>query len=139
MNRQRALKILLVLVGLAFLAGAYPLTMSVLGASRLTPPEEMILAIYAPIGVFLLLAVRHPAANRTLIACVGWSTLLHAAVMLLQSFQNRGEPGQMPFSTGLAIASAVLVVLAPARQAGSPLPAEAALPRVPAIGAGEMR
>ena len=88
MNRQRALKILLVLVGLAFLAGAYPLTMSVLGASRLTPPEEMILAIYAPIGVFLLLAVRHPAANRTLIACVGWSTLLHAAVI--------GGPGRSP-------------------------------------------
>ena len=41
----------------------------------------MILAIYATLGVFLLLASRDPLAHRSLIWFTVWSSVLHAAVM----------------------------------------------------------
>jgi hypothetical protein len=47
----------------------------------------MILSIYITLGIFLLLAVRDVSANRSLIAFTGWSSLAHASVMILQSFQ----------------------------------------------------
>jgi hypothetical protein len=139
MSRERALRILLVLMGLASLVGVYPLTLSLLGLTRITPPEEMILAIYVPMGVFLLMAVPRPSAHRTLIACVGWSNLLHAAVMLVQSFQNRGEPAQLPFSAALAIVAAGLVLLTPVRQAGGPSAVGATRAPPDAVRAGEPR
>jgi hypothetical protein len=82
MIRVRVLKILLVLVGLAFVAGIYPLATSLLHLwnSQVSAGDQMILGIYVPIGIFLLLAVRDPSANRSLIVCVAWSTLAHDAV-----------------------------------------------------------
>jgi len=77
MNRERALKIVLVMVGLLFIAGVVPLTMFF---SR-EPAVPMIMSIYVTLGVFLLLAVRDPAANRSLIAFGGWANLAHAGVM----------------------------------------------------------
>jgi hypothetical protein len=39
------------------------------------------MSIYVTLGIFLLLAVRDPAANRGLIAFGGWANLAHAGVM----------------------------------------------------------
>ena len=64
MRRERALKIVLVAGGLLFTAGVVPLTMFF---SR-EPAVPMIMSIYVTLGIFLLLAVRDPAANRSLIA-----------------------------------------------------------------------
>ena len=61
MRREKVLKIVLVLVGLLFTAGVVPLTMFF---SR-EPAVPMIMSIYVILGIFLLLAVRDPAANRT--------------------------------------------------------------------------
>jgi len=80
-NRERALKVLLALVGLFFVAGIYPLITSMMHPKQSDYPDQMILAVYATLGVFLLLAVRNPAANRSLIAFTAWSSLAHAAVM----------------------------------------------------------
>jgi len=74
MRRERALKIVLVIVGLLFCAGVYPQTMFF---SR-EPAVPMIMSIYVTLGVFLLLAVRNPSANRSLIAFKAWSSLVHA-------------------------------------------------------------
>jgi succinate-acetate transporter protein len=38
----------------------------------------MLMSIYVTLGIFLLLAVRDPAANRSLIAFGGWASLAHA-------------------------------------------------------------
>jgi len=47
MNRERALRVLLVLVGLLFLAGAYPLTTSLGQAdSSVSEGDKMMLSIY---------------------------------------------------------------------------------------------
>ncbi len=137
MTRERTLKILLVLLGGVSVLAVIPLVLSLLGADRIPTAEEMILAIYAPIGVYLLAAIRNPSANRPLILCAGWLNVSHATVMVVEVLQHRGEPGQLYLSMALAIVSLALVVLAPRRQASrSPAVAAAAEP-APAFAAGE--
>jgi Family of unknown function (DUF6632) len=46
----------------------------------------MIVGIYATLGVFLLNAARNPAANLSLIWFTVWSSVVHAAIMAVQSF-----------------------------------------------------
>jgi glucan phosphoethanolaminetransferase (alkaline phosphatase superfamily) len=83
MWRERALKIVLLVVGLLFLAGVYPLW-----RLQLDPSEQMLGGVYAALGVFLLLALRNLSANRSLIAVTAWSSLVYAAVMAVQAFHN---------------------------------------------------
>jgi len=77
MKREQALKVVLVLVGLLFAAGVYPLVTAV--RSELVPNSEnsvpMILSLYVTLGVFLLLAARTPSAYRSVIAFAAWSSL----------------------------------------------------------------
>lgn len=80
MNRETALKIVLALVGLLFVGLAYPMIMLM----RQEPALSMMLSLYATLGVFLLLAIRNPFANRSLIAFTAWSSLAHAAIMGFQ-------------------------------------------------------
>src|ERR1700720_2107767 len=90
MRRERALKIVLVFVGLLFSALVYPLMMFV----RQGPALAMMLSLYVTLGIFLLLAARDPWANRSLIAFTAWSSFVHAALMGMQAFRNmipRGE------------------------------------------------
>lgn len=86
MIRERALKVLLVVVGLLFLATAYPLL-----RMHLEESLQMMLSIYATLGVFLLLASRNPSANRSLIAFTAWSSFIHASVMTVQSLHDVAE------------------------------------------------
>src|SRR5260370_41366466 len=82
MNRERGLKIALVLVGLLFLAGAYPLLTSLWHGDASVPEgDKMMLSLYVTLGVFVLLAARNPSANRSLIAFTAWSSFAHGAVM----------------------------------------------------------
>jgi len=112
MNRERALKIVLVVVGLLFCAGVYPLTMFF---SR-EPAVPMIMSIYVTLGIFLLLAVRDPAANRSLIAFGGWANLAHAGVMAVQEYRNVIERRELAGVVVFAVVGVVLVALAPAKQ-----------------------
>jgi hypothetical protein len=66
MRRERALKVVLVLVGLLFTALVYPLLMFV----RQEPALAMMLSLYVTLGLFLLLAARNPSAHRSLIAFI---------------------------------------------------------------------
>src|ERR1700709_1058084 len=91
MSPHKLLQIALVLFGAVFCL-VYPL-------ARLWPsgwawhpgaPEDsqyfmMIVGVYATLGVFLILAARDPAANRSLILFTIWSSLVHAAIMAVQS------------------------------------------------------
>jgi hypothetical protein len=67
MRRERALKIVLVLVGLLFTALVYPLVLFV----KQEPALAMMLSLYVTLGIFLLLASSNPSANRSLIAFTG--------------------------------------------------------------------
>jgi hypothetical protein len=112
MNRERALKVVLVVVGLIFSALGYPLTMFV----RQDPALAMMLSVYVTLGIFLLLAARDPSANRSLIAFTAWSSFAHAAVMSYQAFRNLVARGELVGSAVLVVIGVVLIVLAPAKQ-----------------------
>jgi len=112
MRRERALKIVLLLVGLLFCAAVYPLIMMV----KQDPALAMMLSLYVTLGVFLLFASRNPSPHRSLIAFTAWSSFAHATVMGVQaslSFIARRE--LLGVATFLVIGVA-LIVLAPAKR-----------------------
>lgn len=122
MNKERVLKVVLVVVGLIFLFAVYPLMMYLWPAGWRWQPnqpeyEQMILGVYATLGIFLLLASRNPSANRSLIAFTAWSSLVHAGIMAVQAFRNVGERGHLLGDIpALVIVGVALIVLAPAKE-----------------------
>lgn len=122
MNREKALKAVMVLVGLIFLLGVYPLMMFLWPSGWRWQPnqpeyEQMILGVYATLGIFLLLGSRNPPANRSLIAFTAWSSQVHAAIMAVQAFQNPSEHGHLLGDIpALVIVGVALIALAPAKQ-----------------------
>jgi hypothetical protein len=116
MNREWALKVMVVLVGLLFSAGVYPLTMH-LWRQNEPATEPMMLSVYVTLGIFLLLAARNPSANRSLIAFTAWSSFAHAAVMAIQAFQIASErEGLLVAAAAFGIVGVTLIALAPALQ-----------------------
>lgn len=92
MTRQGlALKATLALVGVLFLALAYPMVVFV----REEPALSMMLSLYVTLGVFLLLAIRNPPAHRSLISFTAWSSLAHAALMGTQAMRNMVPRGEL--------------------------------------------
>jgi hypothetical protein len=71
---------------------------------------------HVTLGIFLLLAVRNPAANRSLIAFAGWANLAHAAVVAAQEYRNVIERRELVGVVVFAIVGVTLVALAPAKQ-----------------------
>ena len=112
MNRERALRVVMVLVGLLFLALIYPLTMFFSSEAALA----MMLSLYVTLGIFLLIAARNPSANRSLIAFTAWSSFAHAAVMGVQALRNIVSRGELLGVAVLVIIGVALVVLAPVKQ-----------------------
>ena len=112
MNRERALKIVLALVGLLFVALAYPLVIF----ARREPALSMMFSVYVTLGIFLLQAVRSPLANRSLIAFTAWSSLAHASVMGVQAFRNMISRGELGGVAVFAVIGITLIALAPAKQ-----------------------
>ena len=112
MNRNGALKVVLVVVGVIFSALVYPLTTFV----RQEPALAMMLSLYITLGIFLLLAARNPSANRSLIAFTAWSSFAHAALMGVQAFRNWVARGELIGVAALVVIGVALIVLAPAKQ-----------------------
>jgi len=117
MLRERALKIVLVLVGLLFSAAIYPAMGGVRDPAHSDTGDTMMMGLYFTLGIFLLLAARNPSGHRSLIAFAAWSSFAHAVVMSVLGFEIASE------RTGFLVGSAVLVVigialiaLAPRRQ-----------------------
>ncbi|HUB02678.1 MAG TPA: DUF6632 domain-containing protein [Terriglobales bacterium] len=125
MNRERILRVVLVLVGLIFLFAVYPLMMFLWPSGWRWQPnqpeyEQMILGVYATLGVFLLLAARNPSQNRSLIAFTAWSSLVHAGIMAVQALHNVSEHGHlMGDIPALVIVGVALLVLAPAKNSAA--------------------
>jgi hypothetical protein len=109
--RERALKGVLVLVGLLFLATAYPLTVFL----QQEPALAMMMSLYVTLGIFLLIALRNPSANRSLIAFTAWSSFAHGAVMAVQALRGWVARGELLGSVVLVIIGVALIALAPAK------------------------
>jgi hydrogenase/urease accessory protein HupE len=122
MNRERILRAVLVAVGLIFLFGVYPLMMYLWPSGWRWQPnqpqyEQMILGVYATLGIFLLMAARNPSEHRSLIAFTAWSSLVHGGIMTLQALRSPMEHGHLLGDVpALVIVGVVLIALAPAKQ-----------------------
>src|SRR5262245_937444 len=128
MIRERALKAVLVLVGLLFLAGVYPVAMDLWHANPSDTGDDMMLSLYFVLGIFLLIAVRNPAANRSLIAFTAWSSFAHALVMsalALQPKQAGERAGFLGGSAALVVIGVALIVLARRKESVEPTSAAA--------------
>ena len=111
MRRERALKVVLVVVGLLFSAGVYPLIMMV----KQDPALAMMMSLYATLGVFLLLAARNPSEHRSLIAFTAWSSFAHAALMAVQAFLNLIPRRELVGVVVFILIGVALIVLAPTK------------------------
>jgi drug/metabolite transporter superfamily protein YnfA len=116
MWRERVLKVVLVLVGLAFSAGVYPAIESLRRQNQSMYTFDMMLSLYVALGILLLIAARNPSANRSLIAFAAWSCFAHAAVMAVTSFSKGGYRGDVWGVPLLVIIGVALIALAPAKQ-----------------------
>jgi hypothetical protein len=112
MNRERALKVVLVVVGVIFCALAYPLIMFV----KQEPALAMQFSMYVTLGIFLLFASRNPSANRSLIAFTAWSSFVHAMLMAGQAFAGLIARGELIGSAVLVVIGIVLIALVPTKQ-----------------------
>src|SRR6266478_431380 len=105
MWRERAMKVVLVIAGLLFTAGIYPLADALWHSSGSNTGDTMMLSLYVALGVFLLIAVRNPSAHRSLIAFAAWSSFAHAVAMSILGLEIASQ------RVGFLVGSAVLVVI----------------------------
>lgn len=98
-DRIKYLKVALFVAGLIFLVGVYPLTIVwPSGWSWHTGQSEylqMILGVYATLGIFLLIASRDPLAHRSLIWFTVWSSVVHGGIMAVQALVNPQHVGHL--------------------------------------------
>jgi len=121
MIRERALRVVLVLVGLVFSAGIYPLVTSVRSGWQANKEDAlpMMLSLYVTLGIFLLLAARNPSASRSVIAFAAWSSFAHACVMAVMAVHLANERGDLLIAGAVfGVIGATLLVLAPAKPSG---------------------
>jgi drug/metabolite transporter superfamily protein YnfA len=122
MRRERALKVVLVVVGLLFAATVYPMVLFV----KQEPALAMMMSLYVTLGVFLLLASREPSAHRSLIAFAAWSSFAHAGIMSLQALLNMIARRELIGSAVFILIGVALIALAPAKQSAERTAAVAA-------------
>lgn len=120
-DRLSYLRLALRVVGLIFLFGIWPLTMiwpsgwawHTAGRSEYL---EMILGVYATLGVFLLMASRDPLAHQSLIWFTVWSSVVHGVIMAVQSITDARHLGHLWGDVlALWVVAAVLAALMPRR------------------------
>lgn len=121
--KLKYLSVVLVLSGLIFVFGIYPLMQMWPAGWRWNPNqpeyEQMILGIYATLGVFLLIASRNPLQHLSLIWFTVWSSVVHAGVMAVQSVQYPHERGHLYGDVpALLIVAVALAALTPRKGAG---------------------
>lgn len=118
-DRIKYLRIALLVIGLTFTFGLWPLTIIWPSGWSWHPGGrseylEMILGIYATLGVFLMIASRNPMAHRSLIWFAVWSSVVHGAIMAVQSVANSQHIGHLWGDVlALILVAAVLAALTP--------------------------
>ena len=131
MKRERALQVVLVLVGLLYSFWGYLLFDNLWHVKWLSGHCDvmpMFLSLNTALGVCLLVAVHQPARHRLLIAYGAWSSLAHGITMTIMSAQAvaHGMHRQdSPQDIGMfVVIGGTLLALLPAKQAspaGAPI------------------
>ena len=123
-EHNRYLQIALIVVGIAFLL-IYPLT-KIWSSGWVWQPDQseslqMIIGIYATLGVFLLWASRKPEAHLSLIWFTVWSSAVHGLIMAVQAMIDPAERGHLLGDVpAMILVAIVLSVLAPREVAPVP-------------------
>lgn len=118
-RRGKLLKIALVAIGLIFIFGIYPMMMWIWPSGwgwtpRQPEYEQMILGVYATLGVFLIRAAKDPQANGSLIWFTIWSSIVHGGIMLVQALVDETERANLSGDVAaLFLVAAVLWYLMP--------------------------
>ena len=130
--RIKYLRVALQAVGVIFIVGIYSFVVIWpsgwswhSGSSHHLPHYlQMILSVYATLGIFLLIASRNPLANLSLIWFTVWSSVAHAGIMAAQALANPEQIGHLwgDVPALLAIA-AVFAFLTPRGKAATALTA----------------
>lgn len=120
----RRLRWALISFGIVMIVGVYPLMLGWQAGWRWKPHqdeyEQMIVAIYVVLGVFLIWAARNPLRHLSLIWFAVWSSLAHAVVMLVQSFADSSERGHLVGDVPtLLVVAGVLTWLTPRQRSAA--------------------
>lgn len=131
-NGLAPLRVALIVIGIIFVAGVYPLTILwpsgwIWHMNGQNPYLQMILGVYATLGVFLLIASREPLQHLSLIWFTVWSSVVHGGIMAVQALyypEHRGHLlGDVP---ALFIIAILLAILTPrSAKVGARVPAAA--------------
>jgi lipid-A-disaccharide synthase-like uncharacterized protein len=95
-TRLKYLKAALYVIGAMLVVGVPTLMMWIWPSGWTWTPrhyeyEQMIMGVYATLGVFLILAAKDPLANRSLIWFTVWSSIVHGAIMLVQALVDETD------------------------------------------------
>ena len=95
-EKLKCLKVALIVFGIIFIAGIYLMMMWVWPSGwgwtpRQPEYEQMIMGVYATLGVFLIRAAKDPLANASLIWFTIWSSIVHGGIMLVQAIVDETE------------------------------------------------
>lgn len=118
-DNLKPLRVALAAVGIIFVFGVYPLTIIwpsgwIWHSSGHSDYLQMILGIYATLGVFLILAARRPLDHLSLIWFTVWSSVVHGGIMAVQSWANSEHRGHLLGDVpALLLIAIVLAVLTP--------------------------
>jgi len=121
--RLKYLKIALIVTGVFSTVGVYPLTILwpsgwAWHAGGQSLYLQMIIGIYATLGIFLIIAARNPLDHLSLIWFAVWSSIVHGGIMAIQAIvypEHIGHLfGDVPV---LLIAAAVFAFLTPRKKA----------------------
>ncbi len=98
-TKLKYLSIALYVFGVIFLIGIWTLMQlwpSGWGWEPRQPEyEQMIVGVYATLGIFLILAAKNPLEHRSLISFTIWSSAVHGAIMLAQALNDTTEKGHL--------------------------------------------
>jgi hypothetical protein len=95
-QKLKYLSYALYLFGFIFIFGIYIMMMWVFPSGwgwepRQPEYEQMIMGVYATLGVFLIRAAKDPMANASLIWFTVWSSVVHGGIMLVQAILDETE------------------------------------------------
>ena len=129
-NGLRLLRVALVAIGIIFIVGIYPLTIlwpsgwawHMGGQSMYL---QMILGIYATLGVFLLRAARNPLQNLSLIWFTVWSSVVHGTIMAAQALAYPEHRGHLLGDVPALLVIAIMLAILTSRTARASVPAAA--------------
>lgn len=122
-NSLLHLRIALLVAGAGFIAGLYPLIHLWPDGFRWDPVqpeyEQMIAAVYAVLGIFLIRAASAPLAHLSLIWFTVVSSLAHAGVMALHAVADPGERGHLVADIPVLVIVATVLAVLTLRACGS--------------------